>query len=782
VQLTAGPGYDYQPDWSPDGNRVVFVRYLDDAMELHLLDLETGSVMPLTQGGAVNVEPRWSPDGKRIAWVTTALDGHFHVVTAPAGTALLEPKRLLPERRSGVPRYYYSPYDHELSPTWSPDGSELIFVANPDAHYGTGALWRMRADGSGAPKPVREEETTWKARPEWAGDGRRVIYSSYLGRQWHQLWATTADGGDPLPLSYGEFDVTGARWSPDLRHIAYVSNEDGGTAIRIQEAVGGATRALDLAARSYLWPMAELSLEVQGADGQAVPARIAVTGGDGRSYAPDDAWIHADDGFDRVSAAFETHYFHADGRARLYVPAGKVRVTVWRGLEHGIARRELTLAEGAAEEIAIGLEPLDLPPDWRDWRSADLHVHMNYGGAYRATPARLVAQARAEDLDVVHNLIVNKEQRIPDVAYFTPRPDPASTPDALLLHAQEFHTGLWGHVGLLGLDDHLLLPDYAAYPNTAAASLYPSNAVIADLARAQHALVGYVHPFDWLPDPAGIDPLTNALPVDAALGKVDYYEVVGFSEHRATAEVWHRLLNCGIRLTAGAGTDAMTNFASLRGPVGVNRVYTRMDGGINPALQESSVGPDSSGQAHARGVVGPDLSGQAQAWFRAFRAGRTVATNGPLLGFTVEGKGPGEEIVAEGGTLAYKGWLRSIVPVQHLEVLMNGKVVRRVRLKGDRTRADFEGTLPAERGWVLVRAWNEQSSPEIFDLYPYATTNPVFIDTSGPGPACHTGYFLAWIDRIERAAADHDGYNTAEERARVLDDIARARAWFETKQ
>ena len=40
-------------------------------------------------------------------------------------------------------------------------------------------------------------------------------------------------------------------------------------------------------------------------------------------------------------------------------------------------------------------------------------MHMNYGGHYRNTPADLAFQAQAEDLDVVHDLIVNKEERIP---------------------------------------------------------------------------------------------------------------------------------------------------------------------------------------------------------------------------------------------------------------------------------------------------------------------------------------------------------------------------------
>ena len=84
----------------------------------------------------------------------------------------------------------------------------------------------------------------------------------------------------------------------------------------------------------------------------------------------------------------------------------------------------------------------------------------------------------------------------------------------------------------------------------------------------QRALVGYVHPFDSVPDPAKDDPLTSELPADVALGKVDYIEVLGFSDHKSTAEVWYKLLNCGFRIPTGAGTDAMANFASLRGPVG----------------------------------------------------------------------------------------------------------------------------------------------------------------------------------------------------------------------
>jgi TolB protein len=48
VQITDGPGYDYQPDWSPDGKSIVYVSYQKDAMELWLLDLASGKTAQLT--------------------------------------------------------------------------------------------------------------------------------------------------------------------------------------------------------------------------------------------------------------------------------------------------------------------------------------------------------------------------------------------------------------------------------------------------------------------------------------------------------------------------------------------------------------------------------------------------------------------------------------------------------------------------------------------------------------------------------------------------------------
>src|SRR5205807_3782036 len=144
-------------------------------------------------------------------------------------------------------------------------------------------------------------------------DGHRLVYSSYLGRQWHQLWVLRAEGGDPFPLTYGEFDVTAARWSRDGKRIAFISNRDGNTSLWVQDVLSGRQTPLVVRERRYRNPTGRLRIIILDPMGRPTPARVSVTGADGRAYAPDNAWVHADDSFDRAERPFEAHYFHSAG-------------------------------------------------------------------------------------------------------------------------------------------------------------------------------------------------------------------------------------------------------------------------------------------------------------------------------------------------------------------------------------------------------------------------------------------------------------------------------------
>jgi TolB protein len=746
--------YDYQPDVAPDGSSVLFSRYDGNAIQLWRLDLATGREQALTSGNAVNVEPRLSPDGKRIVWVSTEVTGHFNLFIADIGPdGLRGPRPLLGERKSEISRYYYSAYDHALNPSWTPDGKRILYVSNAEVAWGTGDIWSVAADDPKDRRKVLSEETSWSTRPETSPDGKQLLFSSYHGRQWRQLWLTTPGGAAELPLTFGEFDRANARWSPDGRRIAYISNEHGNTGLVVQDYIGGATVPVVASKRRFKNPQARLTLDIRDEQGHGVPARVSVIGSDGRAAAPASVWMQADDGFDRARQSSETHYFHCPSRCTLDAPAGDTTIWVQRGFRYEPWRQSVKLAAGAERTVPVTLQPNDLPASFGKWRSADLHVHMNYGGHYRNTPEKLAQQARAEDLDVVYNLIVNKEERVPDIGYFRPDPDPASGEGVLILHAQEFHTSYWGHLGLLHLSDHVLTPDFSAYQHTALASPFPHNGIISDLAHAQGALVGYVHPFDWDIDPPREKSLTHQLPADVANGKVDYVEVVGFADHKSTANVWYRLLNLGFRLPAGAGTDAMANYASLRGPVGMNRVFLDTGGEMTPtALRD------------------------------ALKAGRTFASNGPLLGLELDGKRPGGTVSRSvPGKVGYRIALRSPVAVDHLELVQNGKVVKAFTLKGDRRNLDAAGYLNVTAGgWLLLRAWNDGADPQILDLYPYATTSPIYFELSGGVPAApqDATYFAAWLDRVIADAESRLDYRTVGERQETLDYLRKARTYY----
>ena len=761
-QLTSESGYDYQPDCSSDGRWIVFARYDHDAVELWSFDTANGQTRQMTSGGAVNVEPRFSPDGKRLAFVSTSYKGRFHIFIAQfEDGSLKDVRQLTAENVSSLPRYYYSQVDHEISPVWSRDGAEILFISNRGHIHGTGGFWRMKAEPGAEAREIHYEETNWKARPDFSPDGKRMVYASYLGQAWHQLWLMPSAGGDAFPISYGVFDNTNPRWSPDGTKIAFISNRGGNTSLWVESIPGGAQAEVVARERKYLKPMGRISLRVVDPLGKPVAARVFVTASDGRAYAPDDAWMHADDSFNRSERRFEAHYFDTAGESTIAVPAGEISVDVMRGFENRFERRKVDVSAGETTELTVRMGTLFITVDATTRLvSGDVHVHMNYGGTYRNTPQHLVEQAAAEDLAIVEDLVVNKEQRIPDISYFSLKLDSASTSGHLLLHGQEFHTSYWGHLGLLNLTRNFLLPGYAAYPNTAAASLYPANANVADMAHEQGALVGYVHPFDSFPDPAKDNSLTAELPADVALGKVDYIEVVGFSDHKSTAEVWYKLLNCGFHLPTAAGTDFMGNYASLRGPVGLNRVYADV----------------------------PDGPLKIEPWLAAIKAGRTFATNGPLLKFSLGGQPIGGEVRLEKKPpekeqeIHFSAELFSIVPVDHLQIVCNGKVVREMKLDADRSRAHVDGSIPIETsGWCVLRAFSDKAEYPILDLYPYATTSPIYVNV--PGAPLHSpadaAYFVAWMDRLIAAARSNTSWNTDAEKKTVLDLLEEAKQKYE---
>jgi hypothetical protein len=167
----------------------------------------------------------------------------------------------------------------------------------------------------------------------------------------------------------------------------------------------------------------------------------------------------------------------------------------------------------------------------------------------------------------------------------------------------------------------------------------------------------------------------------------------------------------------------------------------------------------------------------------ALKAGRTFATNGPLLGFTLGGAGIGEELKFDAvqPRARFSVRLRSIVAVDHLELVCNGRVVRSLVTGKAVDHGEFSGSIELkDSGWCIARASSDAGRYPVLDAYVYATTSPVYVTVSGHKPRSpeDARYFAAWIDRVAETTAAYPDWNTAEEKRGMLERLTQAKAVF----
>ncbi len=129
--LTDIGGSNTSPDWSPDGQRLIFDSTRDGNHEIYMMDANGGHLVNLTQHPAKDYSPTWSPDGTRIAFVSDRHgDEEIYVMGADGSN---------PTRLTDNPGF-------DKAPAWSPDGQYLAFYSRR-LPFNT-EVYRMRADGT----------------------------------------------------------------------------------------------------------------------------------------------------------------------------------------------------------------------------------------------------------------------------------------------------------------------------------------------------------------------------------------------------------------------------------------------------------------------------------------------------------------------------------------------------------------------------------------------------------------------------------------------------------
>ena len=214
-QLTDNETFDFDADWSPDGNSIVYVTTIGGYAEIMVMDADGENVRQLTDNREIrDSDPAWSPDGTRIAF-SSERDGDFDIYTMrPDG--------------SDVQQITFNDNLDDLNPSWSPDGEMLVYYAREPENAASSELYIVPA-GGGAPQRLTANDVLdqW---PDWSPDGTRIVFTSGLDAAnpgWRSLYLLDLASGEigPLTESVGRDDDP--VWSADGRYIAFDSDRDG---------------------------------------------------------------------------------------------------------------------------------------------------------------------------------------------------------------------------------------------------------------------------------------------------------------------------------------------------------------------------------------------------------------------------------------------------------------------------------------------------------------------------------------------------------------------------
>jgi hypothetical protein len=727
--LTPGQGLDTEPAWSPDGKRIAFLR----GAGVQVVGYPDGQNIPLPKaistGGTYAVNRLdFAADGKRLL-------GAFRV--GPANQLAW----LDLESGSLTPLVLVSTY---FRFALSPDGKWIVHTSmadQPGEQAGNDGsytdLWKRAADGNGN----AEKLCRFPARVHdlcWAGAGSLVV-AAELGRAHDDLWRVPlADSlRGMVQLTHGQADENRASAARDGKWLVYSDNRSGATALVIRDLASGEEATVRFDTMDYRRPTGALLLVVKDAtSGRPTIARISLKENDGRFHAPAGS-LH------RVLRG--RGHFYCDGTADLTVPAGTYHLLAHRGPEYTIASREIVVKEGQTHEVTIELQRW-IHMARRGWYSGELHIHANYGyGSWFNTPETMRQQCVGEDLNVCNFMIANSDADVVyDRPFFRGGPDPLSTAENILYWNQEFRSTVWGHMTLVNLKQ-LVEPIFTGFAGTTHPHDTPSNADVADRAHWQKAVVNYTHVAqaeDWSKTPYA----AKAIPIDVALGKIDTLDIN--NTWAASVPLWYRLLNCGFRVPATAGTDVFLNRIESNLPGG-DRVYVHVDG------------PLSYG-----------------GWIDGLKAGKSFVTSGPMLTFTVNGLEPGAVLkVGEKPRLSVKATARSPFPLAQAELVHNGKVIAAATLADDGRTATLDREVTLDHGgWLAFRATGpgtgSTATPGL-----NAHTNPVYVEVNGVAPrsAAEARAFLKWIDQFEVVLRIRNRFPTAQLRQQAQDQIEAAR-------
>jgi dipeptidyl aminopeptidase/acylaminoacyl peptidase len=286
VQLTASESAISDPQWSPDGRRLAFVR---DG-EVWIVDLDGSRLTRVVAKPGGGTGPHWSPDGRRLGFLSRRRGwSQVWLIDAPV------PRRGRPQRdpKPPVPAALTRVNVDVDAFAWSPDGTSIVVSAQqqPDRLD----TWQLAiVDVATGEQRIVAGDDSHDTGAHWLADGSLLYVSDASG--WFQVVRRSADGRDRVVLTDGEREhgePSGGHGyaplpSPDDSRVVHIEVHDGLIDLVVR-GLGDGTPPKRGRGRPPKSP------RTVAATGAGAPQRIAPWEGVWRAvgWLPDGAWIAA---------------------------------------------------------------------------------------------------------------------------------------------------------------------------------------------------------------------------------------------------------------------------------------------------------------------------------------------------------------------------------------------------------------------------------------------------------------------------------------------------------
>ncbi len=487
-----------------------------------------------------------------------------------------------------------------------------------------------------------------------------------------------------------------------------------------------------------------LEIVVRDTDsGKPTPCRVNVVGPDGHYYEPAEhplkafsltgVWPKSGWGNRQGKAPvrYLGRFFYSSGEATVRVPAGTVRVEVWKGFEYRPATLTTRVSPGGTSRVELTLEHA-VPVAAQGYWSGDPHIHIQRRD--EADEGRILDLMQAEDIHFGTILAYN-EPAGPYAGFMERMESPqfrglgepsiVSRDGYSILSGQEYRSSTYGHINFFGIDQLVL------GGSSHNADDWPPFGHVARAVRNEGGVAFYAH-----------GGYAQEIYADVVQDNVDGVELLQFGVYRGIGLIdWYHMLNAGFRVPASGACD----YPACR-KLGDCKTYVWSDGP-------------------------PDMQG----WLRGMAEGRSFITSGPLLLLEVDGRRPGSRIDKSGKgphRVSARVRVRSeVAPVTNVQLIANGRVLEELRVPPSEGRGSwlqFEVPIELEESaWIAARA---------FSLSPLGTpdaeshTNPVYVTVDGKAP-----YDRESLDALVTAI---DG-QIARHKKRSFPEQARVIAYFE---